>query len=271
MPGVAAPAAAAGVGGATWTPETGRVTAVTSGYRVPRDSTYLYLRLRWNAAGLTGLRGYGLAYTQEVNDLSGRLSASGFWMSDLPGAAYDRDDDEADGRWEEAEVTAPDPRLLVAGRTYTVAIQLTRWWRPCASGCRWRWEFRPARVAALSQLSARLFGEWQAIRYTLPWATARLPALPRPAASPAPGTFAAVAAMDAGATEQHRFIGRTAAGHRAVCAGPAPSLAAARRTCRALGLRDPVRARAASRHPPTVAARREHRWTRGALMLPAPR
>ncbi|MFO1538941.1 MAG: hypothetical protein ACKOTZ_00590 [Chloroflexota bacterium] len=157
------------------------MTGVVSGFRVARDSTYIYVRIRWDGPALAALRAYRLAYTQEINDLSGRLSASGFWVSDLPGATFDRDDDDGDGRWEEAEVTVPDPRLLVAGRTYTVAIQMTRWWRPCTSGCRWRWEFRPARVAAISQLSAALFGEWQAIRYTDPWRSLRVPGLMRPA------------------------------------------------------------------------------------------
>lgn len=249
----------------------GRAVAVPSGYRVPRDSSYVFLRLRWDAVGLTGLRAYGLAYTQEVNDLSGRLSASGFWMSDLPGATYDRDDDDADGRWEEAEVTAPDPRQLVAGRTYTVAIQLTRWWRPCATGCRWRWEFRPARVAVLSQLSARLFGEWQAIRYTLPWATVRIAEMVRPDTATLPAPVGGVDGVAVAALRVHRFVGLTADGRRAVCAGPAPSVAAARRTCRTLGMRRPAHAAAAPYHPRAASPRSKQRWTGSAPALRAPR
>lgn len=263
---------------------------VVSGYRLARDSTYLYVRLRWDAAGLAALRGYGLAYTQELNDLTGRLSASGFWMSDLPGAAFDRDDDDRDGRWEEAEVTAPDPGALRAERTYTVGIQLTRWWRPCATGCRWRWEFRPARVAAISQLSAPLLGEWQAIRYTRPWAIVRVPGSVRPALPPrTASTSHTVAPPTRGGTGRgtppgharraapaalrvYRLSGTLPGGRQALCSGPAADLATARRACRSLGLRAPIRvAGTGTGHPFDDRGRRHERWDGSATAVPAPR
>lgn len=166
-------AAAAGVGGATWTPSLARSVLTLAGYRVVRDSVYLFVRLRWDREAIRGLRAYerqGLRYTQEVNDVSGRLSATGSFVTDLPSASFDRDDDDGDGRWEEVEVTVTDARAIKAGRTYFVGFQFSRWSRTCeADDCPWRWTARAGRLAVLSQLSSFFFGEWQAIRYTDPY------------------------------------------------------------------------------------------------------
>ncbi len=224
------PASATGLGGASWTPAEASPRLVRSGVRVIGDAWYVFVTIRWDEAGLRALRRYaadGLRYTQEVNDLNGRLSATGFWMSDLPGARFDRDDDEGDGRWEEAEVTSADPARLRAGTDYTVGIQLSRWWEDCSSDpCRLRWSFRSGRVALLSQLSRFFLGEWQAIRYTLPWAVLRSPPQPRPPRAPARiggngGTF--------------RLAGLGPSGAPAVCGGPA-GMADPVAICRALGL-----------------------------------
>ena len=175
---------AAGVGGATWTPSVATTSLVVSGFRTFRDSVYVFVALTWDAAGIRGLRRYeddGLRYTQEVNDLSGHLSATGYWTSDLPGASYDRDDDEGDGRWEEVEITVTEPRALRAGRVYHVGFQFSRWSRACESeACGWRWDFHPGKVWALSQLSSYFFGEWQAIRWTDPYAFERYRRMGRP-------------------------------------------------------------------------------------------
>lgn len=224
------PAAGAGLGGATWAPAEAQPRLVRSGVRVMGDAWYVFVTFRWDEAGLRALRRYtadGLRYTQEVNDLTGRLSATGFWMSDLPGARFDRDDDEGDGRWEEAEVTSADPARLRAETDYTVGIQLSRWWEDCSSDpCRLRWSFRSGRVALLSQLSRFFLGEWQAVRYTLPWAVLRSPSEPRPARSPA---------RPAVGETSIRFAGFGPSGAPAVCAGPAGSPDPVA-ICQALGL-----------------------------------
>jgi hypothetical protein len=180
------PVAAAGVGGASWTPATARAVLTVSGFRTFRDSVYVFVWLSWDRRTLRALRSYGadgLRYTQEVNDLSGWLSATGAWTSDLPGASYDRDDDDGDGRWEEVEITATDVDAIEAGRTYLVGFQLSRWWRACEDdSCPWRWSHRGGTIGVLSQLSRDFLGEWQAIRWTNPWALLRYPRMRRPGA-----------------------------------------------------------------------------------------
>jgi hypothetical protein len=153
-----------------------------AGFRTYRDSVYVFLELRWDKAGVRSLRRYeakGWRYTQEVNDLSGRLSGTGSFISDLPGASYDRDDDDGDGRWEEVEVTATQAGAIKAGRTYHVGFHLTRWSRTC-DDCRWTWTRQGGRAWALSQLSSHFLFEWQAMRWTDPYASVRYRRMARP-------------------------------------------------------------------------------------------
>jgi hypothetical protein len=170
------------VGGATWTPTQVELVVAPAGFRVQRDSVYVYLRLTWDKRGVRALREYerqGLRYTQELNDLASRVSGTGSWISDLPGASFDLDDDDGDGRWEELEVTASEAGAIKAGRTYVVGFHVSRWWRTC-DGCAWHWSHRATRLVALSQLSSSFLGEWQAQRWTRPYASVTLPRMPRP-------------------------------------------------------------------------------------------
>jgi hypothetical protein len=183
---IARDVSALGVGGATWTPVDAGAVVTLAGYRVSRDSVYVFVRLRWDREGVRALRAYendGLRYTQEVNDFSGRLSATGFFVTDLPGAAYDRDDDDGDGRWEEVEVTVTDARAIRAGRTYVVGFHFTRWTQRCDDrenpDC-WEWNRRGGDLAVLSQLSRFFFGEWQAERWTRPYQMLRYPRMTDP-------------------------------------------------------------------------------------------
>lgn len=174
--------AQAGVGRATWTPKVVTAVLTMAGYRTMRDSVYVFLTLRWDRAGVRALREYeaqGLRYTQELNDLSGRLSGTGSFVSTLPGASYDRDDDDGDGRWEEVEVTATEAGAIKAGRTYLVGFHLTRWSRTC-DDCPWTWTRRGGRAWALSQLSSWFLGEWQAERWTNPYTSVRYTRMPKP-------------------------------------------------------------------------------------------
>lgn len=179
-----ASAATLGVGGATWTPRVAVTTMALAGFRTQRDSVYVFIRLTWDKAGVRALRRYeqdGLRYTQELHDDSGHLSGTGFWISDLPGASYDRDDDDGDGRWEELEITATEPGAIEPDRTYVVGFQLSRWSRTCDDdGCPWRWTYRGGQVWALSQLSEFFLGEWQASRWTRGYAYERYPRMARP-------------------------------------------------------------------------------------------
>jgi hypothetical protein len=163
-------AAAEGVGGATWTPSESDTSVRDSRFLRPGDAVEMRTDMVWDkeqARGLARYRDTGLRYTHETNDRSGRLSATGFWATNLPDPAYDRDDDDGDRRWEEAEVTTGrDPPT--AGFRYTTAIQFSRWHpKRDKRACTWAWDRRRGTAEVLSQLSRNLLGEWQAERYTL--------------------------------------------------------------------------------------------------------
>lgn len=161
---------AQGVGEASWTPADSTTTASPSRFLSPADSITYRTDAVWDRAQSDGLQRYlgdGLRYTHEVNDRSGRLSATGYWASNHPDPSYDRDDDDGDGRWEEAEITAgstpPTP-----GQTYTAMVQFSRWHaKRQRRTCEWAWDRRLGQAEVLSQLSRRLLGEWQAERFTL--------------------------------------------------------------------------------------------------------
>ena len=125
---------------------------------------------QWDQEQIDGLAeyvGFGLRYTLEINDGGGRLSATGFWATNHPDPAFDRDDDDGDGRWEEAEVIAGS-QAPEAGRTYTSGMQFSRWHAKRERGeCLWAWDRRRGDAVTLSQMSRELLGEWQAERYTL--------------------------------------------------------------------------------------------------------
>jgi hypothetical protein len=176
--GASQPALAQGVGRATWTPVTSSTTAAPSSFLVADDSILFQTDMVWDQSQVDGLTRYvrdGLRYTHEVNDRSGRLSATGYWATNLPDPAYDRDDDDGDGRWEEAEITSSS-RLPQAGQAYTAVLQFSRWHgKPRKGSCEWAWDRRLGKVEVLSQLSRSLLGEWQAERYTLTYETLEYP------------------------------------------------------------------------------------------------
>jgi hypothetical protein len=171
-------ATATGVGGASWTPSESETTSATSRFLTPRDAYTFRTDAVWNRAQADGLASYidsGLRYTHELNDRDGRLSATGFWATNHPDPAFDRDDDDGDRRWEEAEVIAgPYPPL--AGHTYTTQVQFSRWHgKRIKRSCQWAWDRRKGDIELLSQLSRDAFGEWQAERYTLTYETVAYP------------------------------------------------------------------------------------------------
>jgi hypothetical protein len=184
---------AAGVGGASWTPSRSATTIALSHDLVPDDAFVVETTVAWSRAQQRGLERYldtGLRYTHEINDRSGRLSATGYWATNHPDPAFDRDDDDGDGRWEEAEITV-GAILPTIDNPYDARIQFSRWHgKPRAERCGVAWDRRMGSLEVLSQLSRELFGEWQAERYTLTYdrlAYARVgdrPALPPDAVRP---------------------------------------------------------------------------------------
>lgn len=184
------PALAQGVGRASWTPISSTTTAVASSFLVPDDSIDLRTDAVWDQAQSDGLASYigtGLRYTLEVNDRGGRLDATGYWATNHPDPAFDRDDDDGDGRWEEAEIIS-GARAPQAGQTYTSVVQFSRWHGKSRSdACEWAWDRRLGEAEVLSQLSRELLGEWQAERYTLAYETVSYPRVEERPPIPADG------------------------------------------------------------------------------------
>ncbi len=175
---LASGAQAEGVGSATWTPSESTTTATPSRFLVDGDAIEYRTEAVWDQAQARGLQRYtdsGLRYTLETNDRSGRLSATGYWATNQPDPAFDRDDDDADGRWEEAEIIA-GPQTPRPGQSYVSVVQFSRWHGKQQKGrCGWAWDRRLGQTEILSQLSRELLGEWQAERYTLTYDTLRFP------------------------------------------------------------------------------------------------
>jgi len=204
----AATTVATGVGGATWTPSESETTSSVSRFLIPRDAYTFRTDAVWDRAQVEGLAGYidsGLRYTHELNDRHGRLSATGFWATNHPDPAFDRDDDDGDRRWEEAGVIA-GPYPPVVGRTYTTLVQFSRWHgKRIKRTCQWAWDRRKGDVELLSQLSRNAFGEWQSERYTLTYETVDYPRVdPQPEL---PKTTARARCRDADpGTNQNGFV-----------------------------------------------------------------
>ena len=164
----------AGVGSASWTARTSETSVVPSRFLIAGDSFTVRTDATWDSRQSERLAAYtrtGLRYTHEVHEDAGRLSGTGFWATNLPDPAFDRDDDDGDGRWEENEITAgafpPAP-----GQRYSMLTQLTRWYGKRTGGeCEWAWDRRRGDGEVLSQLSRELLGEWQAEHFTLGYDT----------------------------------------------------------------------------------------------------
>ena len=185
---VAPTATATGVGGATWTPSESTTTSIASRFLGAGDSLTIRTDAVWereHAAGLSAYLDSGLRYPHELTDRSGRLSATGYWATNLPDPAFDRDDDDGDRRWEEAEVIAGDYRPKPE-RTYTTLVPFSRWHGKRVKGkCEWAWDRRKGELELLSQLSRNAFGEWQSERYTLTYDTVPFPRVDAVAQAPA--------------------------------------------------------------------------------------
>ena len=183
---VAPAVTATGVGDATWTPSESITSASNSRFLSPADSLTIRTDAVWDRGQADGLKTYvdaGLRFTHEINDGSGRLNATGYWATNLPDPAFDRDDDDGDRRWEEAEIIADAPQ---AGREYTTLVQYSRWHGKRVKGkCEWSWDRRKGELELLSQLSRNAFGEWQSERYTLTYDTVPFPRVDAVAQAPA--------------------------------------------------------------------------------------
>ena len=206
---VAPTATATGVGNATWTPSESETSTSPSRFLQRGDALTVRTDAVWSreqADGLSAYLGDGLRYTHELNDRSGRLSATGYWATNLPDPAFDRDDDEGNRRWEEAEVIA-GPYVPRAGRTYTTLVQYSRWHGKRMKGkCEWAWDRRKGELEVLSQLSRDALGEWQAERYTLTYDSVPYPRVEAVTAAPADAPRARCRDADPGVNQSGYVI-----------------------------------------------------------------
>ena len=134
----------------------------------------------WDRAQVSGLeslpRSTGCATRSRSTTAAAASAPPATGPRNHPDPAFDRDDDDGDGRWEEAEIIA-GAMAPEAGRTYTSLVQFSRW-----HGKRVKGALRvglgppagPGRASSRSCL-ASLLGEWQAERYTLTYDTAAYP------------------------------------------------------------------------------------------------
>lgn len=184
--GLGGPTLALGVGDATWTPERSATSVTASRFLGADDALTFRTVVSWGSDQAEALGSYldgGLRYTHEVNDQGRRLSATGFWGTNLPDPAFDRDDDDEDGRWEEAEVVAG--RAPLVGRDHTFLVQFSRWHAKRQHGaCRWAWDRRRGDAVLYSQLSREYLGEWQAERYTRAYDSTSYPRVEARATAP---------------------------------------------------------------------------------------
>lgn len=85
------------------------------------------------------------------------------WSTNMPNPVHDVDDDDADGRWEEAEVTADNSSFPTANYGYIYTQEFTRW--HTTHPPYWQWDSGSGTIAHLSQMSYWFF-EWQAADWT---------------------------------------------------------------------------------------------------------
>jgi len=170
----AQPAAATHVQGATYTPLSWTVSKVTSTWVETNDSITFGIYPVWDTAHRNGIQSYssqGYRYSQEMRDqygTTGHLNATGYFFTNFPSPVFDTDDDNADHKREEAEITANYASFPVATATYTVKVEYSHNRYDCARSCGYYWDPNGGSMSHSSQISY-LAGEWQTYRYTLPY------------------------------------------------------------------------------------------------------
>jgi len=97
------------------------------------------------------------------------------WVSNFPDPIFDRDDDDADYRYEEAEVTADSTTFPTAGTTYYFDVRWSRW-RTIPRCCN-VYDPDSGRIGHASQISWRpcITFEWDTYRNDGPYAYTNYP------------------------------------------------------------------------------------------------
>lgn len=159
------------IGGASYAPSSiGSASRFQSTWRTSNDSQTFYINAKWDAAHRAGVQAYtadGYRYTQDFRDLHANLHATGRFASTLLSPVYDRDDDNGDRRWEEAEITSNSVNFPSVGENYYSDVQLSHWYANCNGGC-YTWDSGSGSVGYQSQISRwdALFGEWNTHKFS---------------------------------------------------------------------------------------------------------
>ena len=202
-------AQASNYGGASYSPSsTGTISRWNSSWRTTNDSYTFQLNPLWDPGHRAGVQNYvqnnNYRYTQEMNDTSLNLHATGWYRTTFPSPVYDSDDDQGHVGHEEAEVTATSTGFPTANYRYQVSMQFSRWYWGCTSmigDCGYiKWDSGSGSVGHLSQMSEYSWGEWNAKQYTWP-----------PYASYAYPSKSQTSSLTAGAVENKDEVSRSTA------------------------------------------------------------
>lgn len=205
--------AATNLGGATYSPSSFTQSRSTGTWRTTNDSYWIRANTTWNTTHRNGIQNYvqnnGWRYTQEINDSSGNLNATGQYVTGFPNPKYDKDDDDNNRRWEEAEVTADNTSFPTAGYSYVNVMMFSRWYEQCTKSCAYWWDADSGVFWHLSQMSSwsGLQGEWNANLSSGVYANTSYPTQAQPA-----GAIAATAGDPSSIAESGAVSISTSAG-----------------------------------------------------------
>lgn len=129
----------------------------------------------------------GYRYTQDFRDLNDNVHATSRFATTLLSPVYDRDDDNGNKRWEEAEITSNSVNFPSVGENYYADVQFSHWYPACSGGC-YTWDKDGGSVAYQSQISFwdPIFGEWQTHRFSGTYRNIPYPVQNAPAAASLP-------------------------------------------------------------------------------------
>lgn len=82
----------------------------------------------------------GYRYTADTHDLNSNVNATGRYVTSLPNPYYDRDDDNSDSRWDEAEIAAESATFPSSATIrYYAFLEYSPWYQAAPFGA-WTWD-----------------------------------------------------------------------------------------------------------------------------------
>lgn len=143
----------------------------TTKCRVSGDRFTSYAYVRWTSTEANNLRstasGYNVRYTQDMRDGNDNVHADGYWTSNFPSPAFDRENDAGfpvtETKHEEAEVTATSSSFPTAGTTYYFSARYSHWWGsdPCGPNG----DNGGGNIGHNEHMSQYSFGEWNTYNF----------------------------------------------------------------------------------------------------------